>query len=539
MAERTVAQIIARICARNGVRAVFGVPGGGSSLDLIRAFAERDIDFILTRTEAGAAMGAAASAEATGAIGVVITTQGPGTASAVNGIAHASLDRCPVMLISDGWTPAQQCFDTHQACDQTALTAPIVKGATRLDGPDPAAELEALLDQARTPPWGPVYVELTGDVARRLVEDSEAPTPVQDVPTLDPARVEAARAMIAAAERPVLVVGLEARQPGSAARVAALAVTLGAPVVTTYKAKGVLADDHPNLVGLFTGGAAERPCVGAADLIVLCGLDPVELIGRPWPYAAPVLDLGPVRHPVHYVEPVLRLGGPLPMVLDALGKAGQVPVRGWAPGEIARMRAEMLARLAYPAGGEGVSPEDVVRLAYAACAGSDPRAAVDAGAMMFSAMAFWPAQQPGDVLISNGLASMAYAVPAGIAMSLETPHRPVFAFTGDGGLMMCAGELSAAAQHARRLVIVVFNDAALSLIAIKQKARQLPREGVGWPRPDFAAVARGFGLRGYLATTAGEYRDALAHALAGDGPALIDVHVDPSGYLAQSVALRG
>jgi acetolactate synthase-1/2/3 large subunit len=158
---------------------------------------------------------------------------------------------------------------------------------------------------------------------------------------------------------------------------------------------------------------------------------------------------------------------------------------------------------------------------------------------MFSAMAFWPSLRQGDVLISNGLATMAFSLPAAIAMSLETPSRPVIAFTGDGGLMMCAGELSTAAQHAARLCVVVFNDATLSLIAIKQQARQLPRAGVDWPRPDFAKIARGFGLAGYSATSIEAYRAALTAALRADGPSLIDVSVDPSGYLAQSIALRG
>ncbi|HEX4366152.1 MAG TPA: thiamine pyrophosphate-dependent enzyme [Rhodopila sp.] len=537
MAQRTVAQIVARVCANHGVRRAYGVPGGGSSLDLIAAFAERDITFTLMRTEAGAAMAAAASAEAGDAFGVVIATQGPGTASVVNGIAHASLDRCKVILITDGWTTAQQGFDTHQVFDQQAMLAPVVRGSERLDGPDPALDLETLLARAATPPWGPVYIELTGETARRLADDSEAPAPSQVAAPLDPDRVGAARAMIGAARRPVLLVGLEVRESGSGARLAALAEALGAPVLTTYKAKGVLPDGHPNLVGLFTGGAAERDCVGSADLIVLCGFDPVELIGRPWPYTVPVLDLGPVRHPVHYVKPACHVRGSVPAALDAIGTG--FAVARWEPGEIMRLRQAMLTRLAYGKGGEGLSPEDVVRLADIASRGLDPRATVDAGAMMFSAMAFWPVNRSGDILISNGLASMAYAVPAGMALSIETPQRPVFAFTGDGGMMMGAGELSSVAQHAGRLVIVVFNDAALSLIAIKQTARQLPRAGVTLPRPDFSAVARGFGLRGYLARDLEEYQAALTQALAGDGPALIDVHVDPSGYLAQSVALRG
>ena len=537
MSQKSVAQVIARVCEQRGVKRAFGVPGGGSSLDLIRAFAERGIPYVLARTETGAVMMAAATAEATGTIGVAITTQGPGVAAAVNGVAHASLDRCPILLISDGWTPRQAAFDTHQAYRQQAVLEPLVKGAARLESEDVAAELEGLLSLAGTAPWGPIYLELTGEGARRMVEDRDAETPATAPRAAVAGDLAAVRTLIAASKRPVLLVGVEARAAGSGERLQALAARLGCPVMPTYKAKGVVSDLHPNVVGAFTGGAAERDCVGSADLILLCGFDPVELIGRPWPYDAPVVSLGPVHHPIHYVQLTAEALGPLPDLLDALGAVDGGG--GWADGEIARLREAMLRRLAYQGDGDGLSPQAVVETAHAASAAMDPRIAVDAGAHMFSAMAFWPVSRPGDVLISNGLASMAFALPAGIAMSLETPDRPVIAFTGDGGLMMGAGELSTAAQFARRLCIVVFNDATLSLIAIKQQARQLPREGVTWPACDFAAVARGFGMRGYAAGTLDEYRAALEQALAEDTPSLIDVKVDPSGYLAQSIALRG
>jgi acetolactate synthase-1/2/3 large subunit len=343
--------------------------------------------------------------------------------------------------------------------------------------------------------------------------------------------------LLAGSRKPVLLVGLEARAPGVGALVSALAERLGAPVLSTYKAKGIVPDGHPNVVGLFTGGAVERECVGQADLIVLVGLDPVELIGRPLGYAVPVLDLGPVAHPVHYVEAAARVGGDLAAALEGLASA--TGGGGWEPGSFERLRANISSRLSYQGLGEGLSPDTVVHIASQMAEEMDARVTIDAGAHMFSCMALWRAQRQADVLISNGLSTMAFSLPAAIAMSLETPERPVIAFTGDGGLMMCAGELSTAAQHAARLCIVVFNDSGLSLIAIKQQQRQLQRRGVDWPGVDFATVARGFGLRGYSAATPDEYRAALDAALEARGPSLIDVKVDPSGYLSQSIALRG
>lgn len=540
MPRRTVADVIARVFRSHGVSRVFGVPGGGCSLDLIAAFDKVGIRYVLARTEAAATIMAAATAEATGTFGVALTTQGPGVASAVNGVAQASLDRTPVILISDGWTEKQASFDTHQVFDQKAVMKPLVKASSRLECEDVAAELENLVATAQQVPWGPVFIELTGETVRRLVDDQEPRHIVCEPQAPDAAQISRAVELLSGARKPVILVGLEARSRDAGELVGAFANQLGAPILATYKAKGAVSDWHPRFIGLFTGGAAERECVGQADLIVLCGLDPVELIGRPWGYSAPVLDLGPVAHPVHYVQPAVRVAGYLEPILKALSLARGGG--GWETDSFARMRANFASRLSYRGNGGGklgLSPETVVRTALEASEGTNARVTVDAGAHMFSCMAFWPIARRADALISNGLSTMAFSVPAAIAMSLETPERTVIAFTGDGGLMMCAGELSTAAEHGAKLCIVVFNDSSLSLIAIKQEQRQFARSGVGWPSVDFATVARGFGLRGYSAASLDDYRSALSEALESGKPSLIDVRVDPTGYLAQSIALRG
>jgi acetolactate synthase-1/2/3 large subunit len=105
--------------------------------------------------------------------------------------------------------------------------------------------------------------------------------------------------------------------------------------------------------------------------------------------------------------------------------------------------------------------------------------------------------------------------------------------------MMVAGELATVADSGARLVTIVFNDAALSLIDIKQQSRQLAPEGVRWQRPDFTKVAEGLGVKGLRADTPEEYRAALRAAFAHDGPSLIDVQVNPAGYPAQLQAMRG
>jgi len=115
----------------------------------------------------------------------------------------------------------------------------------------------------------------------------------------------------------------------------------------------------------------------------------------------------------------------------------------------------------------------------------------------------------------------------------------VIAFTGDGGLLMCLGELATAVDQQARIVVIVFNDQSLSLIDIKQQQRGFDSLGVRWQRPDFAAVMTGLGGRGYGVNDIAQYTAALEEALRGSGPALIDVAIDPTGYPEQLKALRG
>jgi acetolactate synthase-1/2/3 large subunit len=466
---------------------------------------------------------------------VVLTTKGPGLMNALNGIACAALERAPVLLLTDGFTEKQLSYITHQVFDQRAASAELVKGYTQARGENPAAEIEVLLDLAGTAPIGPVHLDLTSEAARRPAGEL-LPLPERKIAPLDEAALAKARNMLKAAKKPVILAGLEALDAAEPLR--ALVTALGCPALVTYKAKGVVADADPHFVGIFTGGSLEAPCVQEADLIILAGLDPVELILQPWRYTTPVLDIGLRAHPVHYVTPNASLRGALGPAFTALMENAQRSA--WDGSTIAAHRDTMRAALAWQGTG-GVAPPRIVTLAQEAArrAGRRPRISVDAGAHMFSATAFWECTAPRDVLISNGLASMGFALPAALAAALDDPQHGAIAFTGDGGLMMCIAEIATAAEAGAPCITIVFNDGALSLIDIKQQQRQLPPEGVRWARPDFAAIAEGFGAKGFAAATEADYIAALDAAFAHNGPSLIDVAVNPAGYAAQLQAMRG
>lgn len=532
--SRTLAEAIVGACRSAGVRRIFGIPGGGSGLDLLEAAAKAELDFVLSRSETAAVIMAAVTAELDGTLAVALTGRGPGLANAVNGIAHAWLDRSPVLVIAEGIDPGQESWVTHQTFDQLALVAPITKARARLDGADAAGEVTRLIGAALAVPMGPVLLELPPAVARQPSPEIEPPRP-RPLPSPSPDRIDAAVRLLAGAERPVLVAGLEAREEGVASILAALARRLGCPVLTTYKAKGVVDSTDPRFVGLFTGGGAEAECVGAADLIVTVGLDPVELIPAPWRYRTPVLRVATHGYPIDYHEPRVSIEGPIAANLERLSAAAG-PSR-WEAERIATLKATMEHRLDQGSA-SGLDARALVET-VGRMAPPSHRLTVDAGAHMVSAMAYGVARRPFDVLISNGLATMAFALPAAIASALRDPDRLAVAITGDGGLLMCLGELHTAVERGCRLIVVVANDGSLSLIDLKQRKRGFRPVGVRWARRDFARVMEGLGGTAFHARTGEELERALERALTATGPVLIDAHVDPTGYGRQLEALRG
>ena len=531
--QRFVDWLAARLSMAGTGRA-FGVPGGGSSLDLLTALREHGIETLVTAREDAAVIMAGVSGLLAEAPGVAFTTKGPGLAAASNGLASAALDRMPALLIAEAFDADELGYLSHQVYDQAELVAPLLgAGNADLLAAEPEA-LEAWISRGATPPARPAVMLSSAGNISRTVEGAAATAPPPPV-TAPAQALETARELLRSSRRPVIVVGLEAARPGIAIPLLDFADRLGAPVLSTYMAKGCVPDASPCFAGIFTGGAIERPCVSKADLIILIGLDPVELIRKPWSYEAPVLDLCAAVHAPHYVAPQGRVVGPLAVTLQAL--AENLATSDWRPEEIAEHRRHFLGGMAMPEIA-GLSSMAVVTATEKAFTGR-PRLAVDAGAHMFSACAFWPCSEPLDLLISNGLATMGFALPAAIAAALHDPARGAIAMTGDGGLLMCLGELKTAVEAKANICVIVFNDGRLSLIDIKREERQLPDIGMSWKQVDFAAIARGFGLAAWQVKEPTQLAPALRAAAAQDGPRLIDVRVDSRGYNAQIRALRG
>ena len=535
----TVADLIVRRLRDAGVRAIFGVPGGGSNLDVIAAAENSGLPFVLTSTETGGAIAALAQAEVTGCPAACLTTLGPGAASVVTGVACAFLDRAPVVVFTDSHAGSFE----HQRIDQAALLGSITKSSESLTAGNALQALTRALHAATDGRPGPVHLDCPGGIAAAQTATTGATLVGTVRPALLPADRAALEALVGRARKPLLLVGLGARQREDVAAIRELCGRRQIPAMVTYKAKGVVPDMDAWFAGVFTNAAIEKPVIDQSDLLIGIGLDPVELIPRAWTYPQPIIYVGRSRVDATHVPFALQI------VTDVRAGAGLIDdalsASDWDAGAVRDLVQEQRTGIEAAVEGpgrdrlEGMSAQRIVRHAASRLAEHAARVTVDAGAHMFPATMIWPVHEPNGMLISNGLSTMGFAVPAAIGAALLDRERPVVALTGDGGLLMCAGELLTAVRERLRVITIVFNDASLSLIGIKQQARGLAACGVALGATDWCRLAGAFGVAAWPAADEAELDRAFDNALASPGPSLIDVKVDRRNYGVMLRAVRG
>ncbi|MEP7201022.1 MAG: thiamine pyrophosphate-binding protein [Ilumatobacteraceae bacterium] len=524
MSER-LANVLAEGVRDGGADIVFGFPGGGPNLEVVGAVNDAGLRFVLAHGETPACIMAATYGTLVGRPGLAIATRGPGAACAVNGAAQATLDRFPLLLVTDCVPTANRDRFAHQRFDQQQLFAPVTKWSGRLAGTPGAAEaVRAALGLAGTRPAGAVHLDYdpTGN-------EMIAPAPIVSAPSSDEVVAQAAAALRDAA-KPVAIVGLDAL--AAPAAVLRAIERLGCPVLTTYQAMGVVPEGHPQQAGLFTSGLVEAALLSDADLILAIGFDQVEPMPTLWRYGVPVISVSDVEACATLAPIAVEVIGPLAAMLDRVVTDA---CTGWKRDSGAAALAD--ARAVLLATNTGTFGPLELASAIIAAAPAQSVATVDAGAHFLAIMPFWPSTTPLQLLISNGLATMGFALPAAIGAALARPGQPVVCMVGDGGLAMTLAELETLARLQLPVTVVVFDDAALSLIEVKQKPGQGGSAAVRFAPVDYAQVASAMGLDSVVVTTADEAAVVLAQTW--DRPRLIDARIDPSTYAPLIAATRG
>ena len=527
LSERA-ADHLARRLYDAGCRHAFGMPGG-EVLTLVDALERAGIAFHLAKHENAAGFMAEGVHHHDGAPAILVATVGPGVLNAVNVTENARQDRVPLIVLS-GCVDADEALTyTHQVLDQQAVFAPITKASFRLTAKGAGLIADKAIRIATMPRCGPVHIDVPIGVAAAQASGLPLPQPTplpRTVPA--PAALKTARSWLAGAERPLVVAGLDAVHDEAGPALTALCEALRAPLVTTYKAKGLMPEDHP----LALGGAGLSPLadehllpkVREADVVLLAGYDPIEMRTGwrdPFSGSTKVIDLvaEPNRHDMHRasLEIVAHVGETLALLAEGLTPRDG-PVWTGSHG----------LRAAFPSDDEW-GPAGVI----AECRAVLPRetvATVDSGAHRILLSQMWEVPEARGLLQSSGLCTMGCAVPLAIGRKLAEPARPVAAFTGDAGLLMVAGDLSTASELGVAPIIVTFVDASLALIEKKQRGMQLPNAGVDFARHDYAGLARALGGEGATVRSRPELRDALLAALDADRFTLIACEIEPGGY---------
>lgn len=533
MAEQMrAADAVARRLFEAGCRHAFGMPGG-EVLTIVDALTKAGIAFHLVKHEnAGGFMGEGVH-HIDGAPVVLVATVGPGLMNAVNVVANAEQDRVP-MIVLTGCVDADEALTyTHQVLDHRAVLAPITKATFTLTAAEADTIAEKAVAIACERRAGPVLIDVPIAVAdapcspkgRRRIEASSVAPFGASLGTADQWMIEA--------QRPVIIAGLDVLADDAAAELQTFAETYNIPVITTYKAKGVLPEGHPlSLGGAGLSPLADQhllPLVEKADLILLVGYDPIEM--RPgwreaWdPATQRVIDLQSVanRHYMHQAS--LSFTCNIGAGITAL--SGVRPHETWTGGEVAATKAA-LAR-AFPHGDDW-GPAGVIAEARAALP-LNTRASVDSGAHRILLSQMWECPMPRALIQSTGLCTMGCAVPMAMGLALADPDSPAVGFVGDGGFLMVAGELTTAAEMGIKPIIIVFVDASLALIELKQRQRQLSNAAVDYPgKHDIAAIGRAMGGASVTVKTRVEMRAAIENALVAETFTVIAAEIDRGGY---------
>jgi acetolactate synthase-1/2/3 large subunit len=525
----TGGELVAKALAAASVRQVFTLVGGHTT-PIVDACARIGLGIVDVRHEEAAAHMAHAWARTTGEPGIALVTAGPGVTNTVTGVAHAWSGGAPLVVLAGRAPLGQADRGALHEMDQVALMRPITKWAATVFETARLPEYVArAVAESRSGRPGPVFLELPSDVLRGSAEaEVVAPSPVPR-PAGDPAAIGEAARLLSRAERPLVVAGSGVFWSGAADELLALVEHLGAPVIVSHAARGIVPDDHPHHVG-----AVRSQALRSADAVLVVGsrFNFMLAYGQPprWNPQARVVQVDVDPGALGRNRRVdVEIAGDARLVLRELVHA--LPGRetdSWLA-ELRRADAEARARLAAEteaACGESIHPLSVCS-ALAHALEPDAFVAVDGGDILSFARQAVPGRRPGGWLDSGSFGCLGYGIAAAGAAKLAFPDRQAVALVGDGAFGLGAIELDTAARHGLAILVVVSSNGAWAIEAASQEMEFGRSVATTLERRPYHLLAESLGCDGVEVTRGDELEAALTAPLA-DRPRLVNVHTDPA-----------
>ena len=533
----TAARSMVECLENEGVSVVFGLPGE-ENIRFVQALAASNIRYVLTRHEQGAAFMAEMYGRVTGRAAVVSATLGPGAINMQLGVADATTNSTPLVAISAQVGQDREYKESHQYVDLVTMFAPITRWA---DGIPTARAIPEMIRKAfklaETERPAAVYLAVPEHIDADDADYDLTPLPRNVVRAEAPApgQVQRAADALREAKRPVVLAGHGAARADATAALVRFSEELGVPVANTFHGKGVMPDDRPNSIG--TIGFMRRDYVNFgfdnADAIIAVGyelqeFDPARINPKSDKKIIHIHRF-PAEVDMHYPVDVGIIGD-ISASLDALrdamtgcrfDDAATGPGRDLLADEFRRGQQDSRFPLA---------PQRIVADTRAALGRSDV-VLVDTGATKMWMARLYPTYERNTCLISNGLSTMAFALPGALGVKLARPEAKVLAVVGDGAFLMNSQEIETAVRERIPLVVLIWEDGGYGLIEWKMDLELGEHHYVRFNNPDVVTYAESFGAKGYRITAADQLLPTLRTALADDGVSLIACPVDYSENL--------
>ncbi len=547
---------LVRYLRERGVRHIFGLCGH-TNIAVLSAMANTELRFINVRHEQIAAHAADGYARATGRASVLLCHLSPGLTNAATGVANAALDCIPMVVIAGdipsyyyGKHPHQE-VNLHADASQYEIYRPFVKRAWRVDTPELFPEIiEKAFTLAESGQPGPVLVNVPMDVFSTeidvaLFDRLRHNTKSLKKPSIDDETARSIVQTLAAARNPVIYAGGGVALAGATAELRSLVDHLGIPVAHSLMGKGVLPDDHPLTLGMtgFWGTKFTNDTCLAADWVLGLGTRFKEADCSSW-YPDYTFNFPPTKLIHVDIEPS-EIGRNFPTEIGVVAdlKAALTVLNRVARDIVPEGRknarlAEAIAaeRKAFKASNKAMETSDAFPMMPERIL-ADVRAVMPRDAFLTTDVGWnkngvgqqFPIYTPGSILTPGGFATMGFGPSAALGVKIAHPNRVVISLVGDGGFGQNPSVLATAAAENLGVIWVVMNNNAFGTIAGLQKAHFGLTYGTTFPKngedttPNYADIAKAYGVDGVRVRSAGEFRPALEKAIASGRPTVLDV----------------
>ncbi len=522
------AEVVMQEAYEQGLRHFFGIPGGGTPLDLMEAGRRIGVDFVAVAHESSAGIAAAYYGLLKKSAGLAMSIRGVGAANMVGGVANAYFERMPLVTLCEAAARGSEGKEAVQICDQKSLFEGVVRYQATLSVESTKAMVEEAFFHAVEDRPVPSILHIPAGIGEVNV-DAGFRKPTSTILEVSDSDYQKIEEFVSRSKRPAIVVGADVVRGDAITEVVQFAERIGACALVTMDARGVFPESHRRwagvLLGLFNPNVIESHVFQNADAVIMIGVDAM-MTHSAWQVPLPTCEITASPAYTTMSSPDLRVNGSLKKILKRLASS---PVKkGFDESEIENLRAGILKYFKRPANVR-FAVQDAIEITRELLP-ADGILLSETGAFVCMLEHLWPVNQSGTFLGTSGGRTMGLMIPAALGARMANTKRPMVGFGADGSLLMRLGELELFARNKVAVPLVIINDQALGTMKARQRARGFADYGLDFHTINYAMIARACGLQGVIVESPEEYRVQLAEAMKADRATLIDVRIDQAAY---------